>query len=162
MTRVLFLTLYPETMPSSRLRVYQYLPYLKSFAIEARVLPALPEPWFSRMYYSRSKWVHALQYAAEAFNSLNRLRRGRDYDVVFVQKGMLSTNLRGLDRLLARTCRRLIFDLDDALFGRSVVEFSSPLLRWLQDRNQLGKISARSEAVIVGNSYLRDLALRYN
>lgn len=161
MTRVLFLTLYPETMPSSRLRVYQYLPYLRPLGIEACVLPALPEPWFSRLYYSRSKAVHALQYIAEAVNSFVRLRQARNYDVVFVQKGMLSTSVRGFDRLLG-PARRLIFDLDDSLFGRSVVEFSSPLLRWLQDPSQLEKISARSEAVVVGNSYLRDRALQFN
>jgi len=161
-TRVLFLTLYPETMPSSRLRVHQYLPYLAGLGIEGRVAPTLPEPLFSQMYYSRSKWVHALQYLAEAVNSLTRLAGSPNYDVVFVQKGMLSTNLRGFDRLLARIRGRLIFDIDDVLFGRSVVEFSSPFLGWLQDRNQLEKISARSEAVIVGNSYLRDRALQYN
>ena len=160
--RVLFLTLYPETMPSSRLRVFQYLPYLKEAGIEARVLPALPEPWFSRFYFSNSRWTHLVQFGVEAFLGLERILQGRNYDVVFIQKGILSTNLRGLDRLLARSGAPLVFDLDDLMYGRSHTEFRSPLLRWVQDPDQTKKISSQARAVIVGNQFLKEEALRYN
>ena len=159
--RVLFLTLYPETMPSSRLRVFQYLPYLKESGIEATVLPALPEPWFSRFYFSNSRWTHLVQFGAEALVGLGRVLQGRNYDVVFIQKGILSTNLRGFDRLLGRSVP-LIFDLDDLMYGRSHTEFRSPLLRWAQDPDQTKKISSRARAVIVGNQFLKEKALRYN
>lgn len=149
-------------MASSRLRVYQYLPHLQRFAIEATVLPAVPEPWFSRFYYSSSKATRLVHYATETLGSLGRLLQGRNYDVVFVQKGILSTNWKGLDDLLGWANSRLIFDLDDLVYGKSVVEFRSPLLRAFQDKNQTEKISSRARAVIAGNSYLKDLALRYN
>ena len=160
--RVLFLTLYPETMPSSRLRVFQYLPYLREAGIEATVLPTLPEPWFSRLYFARSKWPHLFQYMVEAVLGLERILQSRKYDVVFIQKGILSTNLRGFDRLLARANDSLIFDLDDLVFGRSLIEFQSPLLRSLQDPDQTKKISSRAKAVIVGNQFLKNRALEYN
>ena len=160
--RVLFLPLYPETMPSSRLRVYQYLPYLERFGIDAAVLPALREPWFSKFFYSSSKGVHFIQYVTEALQNLGRIVRSRSYDVVFIQKGILYTNLRGFDRLLTRAHSRILFDLDDSVYGRNLVEFGWPLLRKLQDARQAEKISSRSNAVIAGNSYLKELALRYN
>lgn len=160
--RVLFLPLYPETMPSSRLRVYQYLPSLKRLGIEAEVIPAIKEPWFSRFYYSPSKWIHLIQYALEVYQNLWRLSRTRHYDVVFIQKGILSTNLRGFDRLVARSHPRLIFDLDDSVYGRNFVEFSFPWLKRLQDSEQTAKLSSCSQAVIAGNSYLKECALRYN
>jgi len=160
--RVLFLPLYPESMPSSRLRVYQYLPRLKRLGIEGTVRPALPEPWFSRLYYSPSKFVHLLQYAIEVFQNLVRLHEGRRYDLVFIQKGLLCTNFRGFDALATRAHERLVFDLDDAIYGKSLAEFSFPLLRALQDREQAGKISRHSKVVVAGNAYLRDMALRYN
>ena len=160
--RVLFLTLYPETMPSSRLRVYQYLPYLKQAGIEAVVRPSLPEPWFSRFYFSKVPGIHWIQFAAEAVGSVWRLREARRYDVIFVQKGILSTSLKGFDRLVGNPKGALLFDLDDLVYGRCLTEFSVPWLRALQDPGQTVKISARSFAVIAGNSYLRDLAFRYN
>jgi len=160
--RVLFLTLYPETMPSSRLRVYQYLPYLSRFGIEATVSPVLPEPWFSRFYYTSSKWSRLCQHTAEAIANLARIYKSRRYDLIFVQKGILPTNLRGFDRLLKWANPRLIFDLDDAVYGRNIVEFSSPLFRPLQDPDQTKKLSSSAAAVVAGNHYLRDLALQYN
>ena len=111
--RVLFLPLYPETMPSSRLRVYQYLPYLQQYGIEAEVRPALPDPWFTQSYYSSSKTVHLIQYGAEALRSLKRLCESRRFDVVFIQKGILTTNVRGLDRFFSWANPNLIFDSGD-------------------------------------------------
>ena len=160
--RVLFLTLYPETIASSRLRVYQYLPHLRQWGIEATVLPALPEPWFSRVYFSSSKLTHVIQYGAEVINTLRRLSAIGRYDVIFIQKGIVSTNLRGFDRLLEKVYDRVIFDLDDLIYGRSVVEFTQPFLRALQDPHQTEIISSRSRAVVAGSSYLRDLALQHN
>lgn len=160
--RVLFLTLYPETMPSSRLRVYQYLPYLRQRGIDATVLPAVPEPWFSRFYFSSSRGSHFIQYGIEIFNTFARLSATGRYDVIFVQKGILGTNLRGFDRLLGKARGRLIFDLDDSVYGRNVVEFNRSFFRLFQDRHQTEKISSRCQAVVAGNSYLKNLALQYN
>ena len=160
--RVLFLPLYPETMPSSRLRVYQYLPHLKEREIEGTVLPAIPEPWFSRFYYSASKGTHFIQYSLEVLQNLWRILRARKYDLVFIQKGILSTNLRGFDRLVGKLHRRLIFDLDDSIYGRNLIDFQWPFLRRLQDSGQAAKLSSLAQSVIVGNSYLKECALRYN
>lgn len=160
--RVLFLPLYPETMPSSRLRVYQYVPFLQAAGINVTVIPALPEPWFSRLYYSRSKWSRVFQYTAEFLNSFSRVLRSRDYDVVFIQKGLLLSNLRGMERLFARAGRRLIFDLDDNVYGANIMEFSRPIFRMIQDPDQAGKLSKHCRAVVAGNAYLGDLARKYN
>ena len=160
--RVLFLTLYPETLPSSRLRVYQYLPSLAAQGIEAEVMPALTEPFFSRAYYSKSKWMGFLQYSTEFLRALERILKSRGRDLVFVQKGISLVNFVGLDRLLGWANSRLVFDLDDAVYGANLVEFRSPWLRRLQDRNQTVELSRKSLAVIAGNSYLKNLALQYN
>lgn len=160
--RVLFLPLYPETMPSSRLRVYQYLPYLRRWGIEGTVCPALPEPWFSKFYFSSSKWVHFLQYTLEALQNLRRIGQARKYDLIFIQKGILCTNLRGFDRLVGKALPRVVFDLDDSIYGRNLIEFSWPILKRLQDPKQTEKISALSTTVIVGNAYLKERALQYN
>ena len=149
-------------MPSSRLRVYQYLPHLKKHGIEGTALPALPEPWFSRFYYSRSKWVRGAQYLAEFFRNLWRVLESRRYDLVYVQKGILTTNVRFQENFLKKFSRRFVFDLDDEVYGNLIVEFRWPFLRRLQDPHQTEKLSSLSRAVVAGNRHLRDLALRYN
>ncbi len=159
---MLFLPLYPETMPSSRLRVYQYVPFLQALGMKVTVIPALPEPWFSRLYYSRSKWAHFFQYASEFLNSISRALRSRNYDVVFIQKGLLLSNIRGMERLFAHSGSRLIFDLDDRVYGTNIMEFDWPILRMMQDPDQAGKLSQRCRAVVAGNPYLGDLARKYN
>ncbi len=149
-------------MPSSRLRVYQYLPYLESRGIQTKVIPAIPEPWFSRYYYSSSRWDRVFQYSQEFLGSLWRLLLSSRYDLVFIQKGILSTSIRGFDSLFQKFNSRLIFDLDDAIYGRSIVEFQKPFLKCFQDPEQTQKLSSKCRAVIAGNNYLRGLALQYN
>ena len=154
--------LYPETMPSSRLRVYQYLPHLKQYGIEGEVKPALPDPWFSRYYYSPSKMAHLFQHGLEAFGSMRHLFESRRFDVAVVQKGILTTNVRGWDYFMNWANRNLVFDMDDAMYGTNPVEFQSPFFRFLQDSRQTEKISSRARAVIAGNGYLQGLAQQYN
>ncbi len=160
--RVLFLTLYPETMPSSRLRVYQYLPELARLGFQTKVLPAVPEPWFSRLYFSKLRALHAVYVLLEAALAFWRIAQAKNYDVVFVQKGIVSTNLRGFAAQLLRVSRRVIFDFDDDILGRTMTEFRHPFLARLQDRREAEYVAAASACVIAGNEYLRGRVLPVN
>lgn len=160
--RVLFLTLYPEIVPSSRLRVYQYLPLLAESNIEATVIPAVEKIRFSAVGTSHSRWRYFLQYSSEFFGTFQRALKSGRYDVVFIQKGVLLTNFHGLERLFICANKHLVFDLDDAVYGTNIMEFSSPWLRWLQDCHQTEKLSRHCRAVVTGNRYLKDIALRFN
>lgn len=160
--KVLFLTLYPEIIPSSRHRVYQHLPYLRQQGIEPKVMAACPEPFFSRLYFSRSKWKHLLLYSLELLNVVRRAIEAVNHDLVFIQKGILLTNFRGAEKLFQPVGERLIFDLDDAIYGSNLIESSFPLLRITQDSEQTMKLTSHCRAVIAGNHYLQGLALRHN
>lgn len=160
--RVLFLTLYPDTMASSRLRVYQYLPYLHAAGIQTEVCPAIPEPLFSKLYYSSSALAFGLYYGMEILSNVGRVLRGRQYDLVFVQKAILSTNIRGFDRLLEWANPRFVFDLDDLVYGKPITEFTPALRALFQDSEQTQKISSRAARVVAGNHYLRERALEWN
>ncbi len=153
--RVLFLTLYPETMPSSRLRVYQYLPALAQCGIRAEVLPAVSEPWFSWFYFSSCRLAKILYTLFEMMSTFQRIRRAREYDVVFVQKGLVSSNLKGFATRLLQKSKRVIFDFDDDVLGCNVLEFRSSVLRAWQDPDQTLKLAKAANPVIAGNEYLR-------
>ena len=78
------------------------------------------------------------------------------------RSGILSTNLRGFDQLFEWGNSKLVFDLDDAVYGRNIVQFRHPFLRALQDEDQTKKISSLAAAVIAGSPYLQGQALKYN
>lgn len=160
--RVLFLTLYPESMPSSRHRIYQHIPFLRDMGIESTIIPPLPDPLFSWFYRSRSKVLRFSQYFAEYLGTFWRAFVSRCYEVVLIQKGILLTNAWGMERLFDGRKQRLVFDLDDAVYGTNIVDFGSRILRGMQDPDQTRKLSARCRAVIAGNQFLKELALPYN
>lgn len=106
--------------------------------------------------------MRLFQYVAEFVYNIKRIFMAFGYDVVVVQKGLISTSIRGFDVFLGWINPCLVFDLDDAIYGRSIVEFSSKFLRVFQDSDQTKRISAMSRAVIAGNTHLKKMASQYN
>lgn len=94
--KVLFITNGDASDPSSRVRVHQYVPFLRSSAITVSVVPLA----------SRSQllsWIKRLWIVLRALSC----------DVVVIQKAVVP----GLTQLLAGVLRRpMILDLDDAPF----------------------------------------------
>lgn len=158
--KVLFLTLYPEIMPSSRYRVYQCLPYLESAGIDFEALPAVPLSLFKHIYNSGNCFGNAAYVITEAINRTYQLLKASSYDAIFIQKGLTAINLRGLPSLLKD--KRVIFDVDDNVFGHPVSSFSSSILSVFQDKEQAAYLAGMSKVVIAGNSFLVSLASKYN
>ncbi len=137
--RVAFLTTRLEK-PSARYRFLHYLPYLAENGVDVDtfVLPANKSER-SRLFRSFS-----------------------EYDVVFLQKRTFGI----LDwRVLRKHARAIIYDFDDAVMfedpakakksGRSAEEKPTRLSRFK-------RVVGGSDAVIAGNKYLYDWALKYN
>jgi glycosyltransferase involved in cell wall biosynthesis len=151
--KILFLTLYPEAAASPRYRVHQFIPYLRDHGMDCTVMaPTSDDVW--RRHTGPNREGRAFWYHAhETPTRLRQIFRAGDYDVVFLQKAIMSAYLRGFDRLLERRCRRLILDIDDA------VHLSPPhALRFpwsfLEDRRQLQRLLGGAERVLAGNSWL--------
>jgi len=142
-------------MPSSRYRVYQFLPYLRSQEIDFDIYSAVPEKMFKYLY-NTGNFVGNLSYIfSEITYRISQLFKSGLYDVVFIQKSLTSINLKGLPALLKG--KRVIFDVDDNIFPQPVNTFSSNFLRKFQDWNQAFYLARISKAVIVGNRFLQDL-----
>lgn len=92
--KILFLTIGDETVPSSRTRVYQYLPHLKEAGIECKVLNCGSTV---RNIYALTRLVISA-YA---------------YDIVFIQKVLLPITYQ---RILKLVNRNIVFDFDDAIY----------------------------------------------
>ncbi len=155
--KVLFLTLYPDVAASPRYRVTQFVPYLESRGVACTVacpmtateLDALTGP--NRRY--RPFWYHA----RETVHRVRQILDARRYDVVFVQKAIMSAYVRGLPELLRARARRLVYDIDDA------VHLAPPhplpaICRPIEDRGQIGSLFAMADLVLAGNAWLAEAA----
>lgn len=81
------------------------------------------------------------------------LLRARDYDLVFVQRKLFGSIVA---RVLGLSARRLVFDLDDAIFLRSSGRPSETR------RARFASIVGAADLVLCGNSYLCEVAKQYD
>jgi glycosyltransferase involved in cell wall biosynthesis len=118
---------------ASRYRVLQYLPYLKSRGVEAKVM----------------LYPGTLRELYEFFRSVH------DYDCLFLQRKRFHEPLLSL---LRRRARKIVFDFDDAVMYRNskaALPYSATRLR------RFSTMVRASDFVIAGNSFLRDQAAQF-
>jgi len=130
--RTLFITDSDITGASFRYRVHQYIGMLEAEGFACEVVRARAMP-------------------------MRRLRRLREYDVVFVQKKLFS-----VPWILAasRCARRIIFDFDDTIWTCPRRDWSLPTR--IKVRQRLRAMFSKSSCVTVGNGYLADYARKHN
>jgi len=156
--RALFLTLYPELVASPRYRVHQFLPYLRAHGVDCTV--ACP---FTQDEYTRLR-AKAAEGRARGYHLHEARKRGvqilgaRKYDVVFLQKAVMSAYVREFAKQLRLRARKLIYDLDDA------VHLSPPntlpgFWKRFEEPNQATWLMQQADLVLAGNAWLRDEAL---
>ena len=155
--RVLFLTLYPNIAASPRLRVGQFIPYLSANGIECTVRCPLTEHEFRRLTgpgrASRPFWYHL----RETPRRITQILSAGRYDVVFVQKAVMTAYLRGLDGLLRSKARRIVYDIDDAVHLAPPHPLHKPWSK-LEDRAQVVNLMKSADLVLAGNAWLAEAA----
>lgn len=154
--RVLFLTKYTATGPSSRYRVIQFLPFLDARGIEYEVHSLHDDRYLAERYAGRATtpWYLARRVGAR----VKSLLRVRAYDVVFIQKEMFPHALDMPELALSLAGVPTIVDLDDAihLFYENASGWKRPL------REKIPRVLSRASVVLAGNQYLQDYASRFN
>ncbi len=155
--RVLFLTLYPETAASPRYRVAQFLPYLRAHGVACTVVSPLTASEFEVLTgpnrAHRPFWYHV----RETVRRVVQILSAADYDIVFVQKAIMTAYVRGLPELLRKRARRLVYDIDDAVHLEPPHPLGTP---WnvFEDRDQIYKICSQADLVLAGNAWLTTMA----
>jgi glycosyltransferase involved in cell wall biosynthesis len=87
---------------------------------------------------------------------LRQLSRAAQFDVVILQRKLMT----GFETsFLRRRARRLVFDFDDAVFYRD--SYHRRGIHSRQRRRRFAKIVGAADAVIAGNSFLSDSAMRW-
>ncbi|MCC6793476.1 MAG: glycosyltransferase family 4 protein [Candidatus Hydrogenedentes bacterium] len=150
---VLFLTLYPDSAASPRYRVLQFVPYLRSIGFRCTVESAVSDRAYKNFYgplrSGRPFWYHA----DETPRRVLQILRARKYDVVFVQKAIMSAYVRGMHTLLRANAKRLVYDIDDAVHLRPPHSLFG-VWKSLEDEQQVLRLSSTADLVLAGNAWL--------
>lgn len=153
--KVGFLTLATEGGASPRYRAYQYVPALERAGVHCAVLPAVSVRASRSLYGTGRRAANAAYQAIELTRRLAQIGRARRFDVVVVQKALLTVGLRGLDLVADAAARRIVVDVDDAVHLGPPHRLPA-LLRSLEDVDQPARLLARADHVIAGSGALAD------
>ena len=139
--------------PSSRYRIYQYVPYLREAGIEVTICPLFKVLWFRILDI---RWL-PLRIAAKAIYALTRffvriwdlLKVGR-YDLYVLEHQAFPYIPAFLEHIAKKINPNMFLEFDDAIF-----------LTFLH-RKKIPQLIKMSKKVIVGNRFLKDYALPFN
>ena len=155
--KILLLTRYDRTGPSSRYRFYQFLPYLEKERFDVSVSPLFNEKYVYNLYSDQ----RAIKFLNPLGGYLKRISKSlfyHSYDLVWMEKEALPWIPQFIEKLLSQTSVPYVIDYDDAVFHR-YDQHPNFLLRNLLSRKIEG-IMARSTVVVAGNRYIADYAQR--
>ncbi|MCG3150284.1 MAG: hypothetical protein PCFJNLEI_03766 [Verrucomicrobiae bacterium] len=111
--KILFLTQTMERGPASRYRVLQFLPALRAAGIGYEVSPAVPDADYGA-YFGGSRWTKVCHLPGMIARRRRDWGRFGEFDVVFIQKEVFPFWPRW-----EFPHGRVVFDIDDAVFGRA-------------------------------------------
>ena len=152
--RTLALTRYERLGSSSRVRFYQYFPYLKAQGVDIVNVPFFGDDYVKDLYATRkiSIGIVLLAYIKRLATLMQRI----SFDLLWVEKELLPWFPSGMETLLRNSQIPYVVDYDDAVFHRYDMH-SFALVRWLLG-NKINHVMRHAKLVIVGNEYLAERA----
>jgi len=152
--KVLLLSRYSQTGASSRLRFYQYLPYLTAAGIEVTVNPCLDDQYILSLYSGQK--IQKLKVLNAYLKRLKSFLKYNSYDLIWIEKELLPWLPAFAEVFLRYLGISYLVDYDDAVFHR-YDQHHNPLIRAFLGR-KIDKIMGNASMVIVGNNYLAERA----
>ena len=140
----------------SRIRSYQYLPYLAAQNMNVTIAPLLDDEYLRGLYAGRGGRLRAglRAYAGR----LRALAGCRKFDLIWVEDEILPFAPAVVEGLLARLGVPYVVDYDDAVF-HSYEHHRQPAVRALLGR-KIDAVMRHARLVTVGNEYLAERAWR--
>jgi len=141
------------TGPSSRYRIYQYIPYLREAGIEVIVAPLFKEGWFRiidlypRPVRAVAKGLYALR---RLFARIKDILKAGKYDLYCFEHQAFPYVPAFLEWFAQRLNPNMLLEFDDAIY-----------LTFLHTK-KIPRLIRMSKHVIVGNDFLKGYALQFN
>lgn len=161
--RILFVTMHrPRRSPGQRFRFEQYIPYLRDNGFDCDFSFLISEA-DDRVLYAPGGYLgkFGILMKSLAIRLGDVLKAGR-YDIVFLYREALMINTAVIERLLAASRAKLVFDFDDSIWLQGVSDTNSKLAFLRGGPSKVPAILKHSDMVFVGNQYLADYASTYN
>ncbi len=154
--RVLALTRYSSQGSNSRVRFYQYLPYLGSKGIEVTLAPLLDNVNVQRLYNGQRVELFRVLWAY--FRRVLWLSRARSFDLIWLEKEMIPWLPVWWEQILSRLHIPYVVDYNDAVFHRHYMH-ANPSIRAFLGKS-IDSLMHQATTVVVGNDYLAEHARR--
>lgn len=152
--QILALTRYERLGSSSRVRFYQYFPYLRAQGVKIKAAPFFNDGYVQTLYSGQKT---SRRTALGAYlKRLYFLVRSSSFDLLWVEKELLPWMPAWFEVLFDTLKIPYVVDYDDAVFHRYDMH-SSILVRGLLGR-KIDRVMNHAETVIVGNEYLAQRA----
>ena len=148
--KILVLTRYDRLGASSRIRYFQYFPYLETQGIDVTVSFFLDNEYLKRFFAGGRRNFAAIMAAYG--RRLRSLLKARSFDLLWIEKEVLPWLPAWAEWWLVHQDIPYVVDYDDALFHR-YDQHVSPVVRTLLSR-KIDAVMRRADLVIVGNDYL--------
>ena len=146
--KLLLLTRYGRLGSTSRVRFYQYLPYLQVYGVEVTVCPLLEDEYLQNLYAGKHQ---SLSFLAQSYlNRLHALLGSRAYDLIWLEKESLPWLPAWIENAFPRA--PIIADYDDAVFHR-YDQHPNPLVRRILGQ-KIDAVMRRAALVVAGSEYL--------
>jgi len=154
--KILLLARYGQLGASSRLRYFQYIPYLQSQGIDVEPAVLFDDTYVSGLMRTGRRSLIALMAAyLRRFRQLSRLKK---YDLIWMEYEAFPWLPYWIERLFLKAHVPYVVEYDDAIFHRYDLHASAWVRRILG--NKIPDLMRRSRLVIVGNDYLAARAER--
>ena len=153
--KILALTRYERLGSSSRVRFYQYFPYLRTQGVEIISKPFFTDAYIRDLYAGHAPSLKELFSAY--FRRLVVLARSSSFDILWVEKELLPMLPAGFEALLRVFKIPYVVDYDDAVFHRYDLN-PNPLIRMFL-KHKIDHVMRHAALVIAGNQYLADRAI---
>ncbi|MBI5592231.1 MAG: glycosyltransferase family 4 protein [Deltaproteobacteria bacterium] len=154
--KVLLLTRYSRSGASSRLRYYQYLPFLKAHGVDVDIYPLFEEQYLKRLNAGQPQ--NPASILSAYLHRIFRLITSRAYDLLWLEYEALPWLPDWLERILGRGAIPYIVDYDDAIFHR----YDRHALPWVRSLlgHKIDAVMRNARLVIAGNAYLSQKAVQ--
>jgi glycosyltransferase involved in cell wall biosynthesis len=154
--KVLLLTRYSRSGASSRLRYYQYLPFLNAREVDVDIYPLFGEEYLKRLNSGQPQ--NPASILSAYLHRIFRLISCRAYDLLWLEYEARPWLPDWVERILGRCAIPYIVDYDDAIFHR----YDQHESQWVRSilGHKIDAVMRNARLVIVGNTYLSEKAVQ--
>lgn len=151
--KVLYFTKYSRNAGSSRLRSFQYFPFLEKAGFQVEVSPLFGENYLDQLYAGQSTKTEALK---GYFNRFKKIFSVRNYDTIVLEKELFPFLPSFSEELFNLFGIKYIVDYDDAVFHNYDLHRNSVIRFFLGKK--IDAVMKNASLVVAGNSYLAERA----